>query len=275
MLSLWNMFLASSFFWAVPMGIMGLVFWFIQYRADRTVKRLGDEQADMTAEQAAKIFLTAAGLGSVPAKPSLDHRRNVCDPETGVLFIAPSFWESRTVEGAALAFRAAGLTNVFHRSPERICRIRRLDVTEQVLFWTVFVVMGFGLMAESLPVTLAAYGLFGVTLGCFFARLYLEGRIDAETFRLIEDRQLIGAAYLPAVAAIFRADRYSFCHRFCAVERPFDPEIHAAIPAAAFSAKTLAKTGGNASRTRRENCPDPLPEVDRYTRPVVRNYRKR
>lgn len=279
MLGIWDILVASGFIWAIPLGIAGIIFWFVQYRADRTIKRfsanLSNTSLGLTAEEAAKLFLTVSGSGSISVKPGLDHRRNVCDPETGNLLIAPGFWVSRTPEAVAMAFRAAGLASVFHRTPARIRRIRRLDVAEQVLFWIMFVVMGFGLMGASIPVTLAAYGLFGVTLGCFFVRLSLERRLDGETLRLIRERELIDQADWPIIEKIFRADLLSFCHRFCAVERPQDPEIHEAIPAAAFSTKILVKTADRVSRSRREGRSDSLPDIDDYALPTGRKYRQR
>ena len=227
--------LGSSFVWALPLVLFGGYFWLMQHRADQKRRTLGTESDQHTAEEVAAGFLRLRGLESIPVEPGQDHSRNVCDPETGQLLIAPSFWETRTVAGTAMALRAAGLTAAFHLTPERIRRIRRLDIGVQVMFWFSFTVMGFGLMGGSLPVTGAAYGLFALTVGLFFVQLSAEKKLDVQTLRLVRERHLVAPEKYETVEALFHADRLVFGNRCCVVERPHDPEIREKIPAAAFS----------------------------------------
>lgn len=227
--------MGSSFVWALPLLLIGAYFWLMQHRADQKRRTLGTESAEHTAEETAAGFLRLRGLESVPVELGQDHTRNVCDPKSGRLLIAPSFWETRTLVGTAMALRAAGLTAAFHLTPERIRRIRRLDIGVQVMFWFSFTVMGFGLMGASLPVTCAAYLLFALTIGLFFFQLAVEKKLDAQTLRLVRDRHLVTPEQFETVEALFHADRLVFGNHCCAVESPHEPEIRERIPAAAFS----------------------------------------
>ncbi|MDO4586007.1 MAG: zinc metallopeptidase [Planctomycetia bacterium] len=183
-------FIPVSLIYALPLLPFFVLCWAIQSRSHRTLHLLSEEETNCNAEDVAKQFLEKSKLSEVSVVKSDDFSKNEFDAESNSILLSPDTIGHKDIASIGLALRAVGHAIVHKNEPSLIKYWKNLQRMEIILFWIVFTVLAFGLMASSLPISILGYGLGLGILTLYYLNVLISFRINRIIVDFIDNQKL-------------------------------------------------------------------------------------